>query len=455
MAKINRRDFIKGAGGALGAGLMLPVINRTAEGSTIVQQLALNAVGNGNILVIVELAGGIDGLNVMVPYSNYDTYASLRPNIGVPKELLEPLYGYTGTAMCPELANGNRTGAKTPNNGLKGIADAGKLAIVHAVGYPTPNLSHFTSRDIWYSATVDANISTAQRTGWVGRHSALFGNKDNALDEVSVGGAGAVALYASGVSAASIANNGNGDPSGYAFQTDGSFTGDRNNKLTAARIFDPNASASKYIDLWETTQLNAMNGADTVAAAVATYQNKVTYPANNGFAAGLKMIAKLAASTNPTVGTRVYYISTGGFDTHSNQATYKDANGNILATFTGDLPRLLGDVVAPALKAFYDDLVAQGLENRVTTMLWSEFGRRVAQNSSGTDHGTANNVLVMGGKVKGGFYGAPPSLTDLSSGNLKFKIDFRQVYATLIQDWLGGDPVPVLGGTFSNLGFIA
>jgi uncharacterized protein (DUF1501 family) len=167
------------------------------------------------------------------------------------------------------------------------------------------------------------------------------------------------------------------------------------------------------------------------------------------------MIAKLAASTNPTVGTRVYYISTGGFDTHSNQATYKDANGNILAQFTGDLPRLLGDVVAPALKAFYDDLVAQGLENRVTIMLWSEFGRRVAQNSNGTDHGTANNVLVMGGKVKGGFYGAPPSLTDLSSGNLKFKIDFRQVYTTLIQDWLGGDPAQVLGGTFSNLGFIA
>jgi uncharacterized protein (DUF1501 family) len=205
-----------------------------------------------------------------------------------------------------------------------------------------------------------------------------------------------------------------------------------------------------------------MDGSVNVTQAASTYTSSVVYP-TNGFANGLKMIAKLATSTNPTLGTRVYYISTGGFDSHANQATYL-SGGNILAQFQGDLPRLLGDVIAPSLKAFYDDIKAHGLENKVIVMVWSEFGRRVAQNGNGTDHGTANNVLLMGGRVRGGVYGvngldgssaSDPSLTNLSNGNLRYKVDFRQVYATLIQDWLTGDPAQVLGGTFSNLGFIA
>lgn len=448
MSKFSRRDFIKSGAGALGAGMALPIFNRHAEGATIVQQIGQYEAGNGNILVIVELAGGIDGLNVMVPYTNYDTYFSLRPSIGIPKDLLEPINGSTSMRMAPELANGNRTGAKTPQNGLLEIANNGKLAVIQAVGYPTPNLSHFTSRDIWYSATVNANISTAQRTGWLGRHSALYGDKTNSLDTISVAGSGALALYAADTISASISSDGNGNPSGYAFNTDSSFSGDRNNQRTAARVMDTSVSNSIYTDLWETIQIAAMDGELIVSQAASAYTSTVTYPSGS-FAAGLKMIAKLATSTNPTVGTRVYYISTGGFDTHANQATYGTP------PFGGDLPRLLGDVIAPSLKAFYDDIKAHSLEDKVVTMVWSEFGRRVAQNNNGTDHGTANNVILMGGRVKGGVYGADPSLTDLSAGNLKFKIDFRQVYTTLIQDWLTGDPVQVLGGTFNNLGFIA
>lgn len=451
MAKVTRRDFIKSGAGALGAGVMLPVLNPSVAGATTVRQLAEYSAGNGNLLVIVELSGGIDGLSVIVPYQNYDTYASLRPTLGIPKDLLQPLYGSTTMRLCPELALGQKAlNPVNAENGLKPFADAGKLAVIQSVGYPTPNLSHFTSRDIWYSATVDANISTAARTGWIGRHAKLFGDTGNALDTVSVGGAVNLTLYATGAACAGIASDSNGNPSGYAFNTDGSYGGDRNNQLTAARLMDQTASGSPYVDLWETMQVNALDGADQVLQAGLTYTSPVTYPTGNSFANGLKMIAKLATAANPELGTRVFYISTGGFDTHANQASY--ANPELP---TGDLPRLLGQTVAPALKAFYDDLVAHGLEQRVLILLWSEFGRRVAQNNNGTDHGTANNVLALGGRVKGGVYGPDPSLTDLERGNLKFKTDFRQVYATLIQDWLGGEAAAVLNGNFGNLGFIA
>ena len=452
MSKFSRRDFVKGGASALGAGMMLPVINRKAEGSTVVSQLADNTEGNGNILVIVELSGGIDGLNVIVPYQAYDTYAALRPSIGIPKELLVPLYGNTTMAMCPELAYGRNT-ATGANAGLKEISDAGKLAVIQAVGYPTPNLSHFTSRDIWYSAINNASISTAQRTGWIGRHSVLFGSPSNALDTIGVGGAIPLPLYASGVSVAGLTPDSNGNPTGYTMNTDSSFTGDRTNKLTAAQVFDPATSNSSFIDLWEKAELNAINGSANVAAAAAAYTSTVTYPSTS-FAYGLKMIAKMATSTAPALGTRVFYISTGGFDTHSNQATYKDGSGNILPTFSGDLPRLLGTQIGNSLRAFYDDMKAKGLENQLMIMTFSEFGRRVAQNAGGTDHGTANNVLIMGGRVNGGVYGADPSLTNLSGGNLVYKIDFRQIYATIISNWLGGDPVAVLNGTFSPLTFV-
>jgi uncharacterized protein (DUF1501 family) len=454
MSKFTRRDFIKGGANALGAGMMLPVLNPQAAGATIVRQLAEYTAGSGNILVIVELGGGIDGLNVIVPYQSYDTYASLRPTLGIPKDLLQPLYGSATMRMCPELALGQRAlNPANPENGIKPLAEASKLAVIQGVGYPSPNLSHFTSRDIWYSATVDPNISTAARTGWIGRHSALFGDANNSLDTVGVGGAVNLTLYSSGAVCAGIANDSNGNPSGYAFNTDGSYGGDRNNQLTAARLIDAAASNSSYVDLWETTQLNAMDGADQVLQAALAYTSPVTYPTSNSFANGLKMIAKLATSTNPELGTRVYYISTGGFDTHANQASY--ANPEQPA---GDLPRLLGATVAPALKAFYDDLVAHGLEQRVLILLWSEFGRRVAQNNNGTDHGTANNVMALGGRVKGGVYGQDPNLTDLDRGNLKFKIDFRAVYQTIIESWLGNSSAEaqqVLNGSFGNLGFIA
>ncbi len=440
MSKPTRRDFIKtGAGliggGLVGAGMPLPVFDRTLPGATVVKQLAENEVGDGSILVIVELAGGIDGLSVIIPIQQYDTYFSLRPTVGIPKERLLPLFGSSTMGMAPELAD------------LRPIAEAGKMAVVQATGYPNPNLSHDGSRQIWYIGNPDPN-NYAKGAGWVGRHSALFGARNNSLDTVSIGRSVNNTLYAAGATVVSIDSD---NTSNHQFQTNTAYPGDRNNQLAAVQLMDPNQSPLPYIDLIEKVELDALNSADKVRQAITAYTSPVTYPTSGrtgGFANGLRLIAQLATAT-PTLGTRVFYCSVGGFDTHANQANYK------LPQTPGDQPVLLSGV-ARSLRAFYDDLIAHDMADKVVILIWSEFGRRVAQNESdGTDHGEGNNVILLGGKIKGGVYGADPSLTDLNRGNLKYKIDFRQVYATLIRDWLGGDPAAVLNGNFSSLGFIA
>ena len=439
MSKPTRREFIKTGAGALGAGMMLPVLNRTAVGTTLVKQVAQNAAGNGNILVIVELAGGNDGLNTIIPLAQYNTYASLRPFIKIAQDQVLPLYGSSTMGMTQGFSV------------IKPLADAQKLAVIQAVGYPSPNLSHFSSRDIWYAGINNPNISTLNRAGWIGRHSALFGNASNSLDTVSIGSVNTT-LYAAGATVAGISNSNNGDPLGYQFNTDNSFSGDRNNQLTAAKIMDTSASSVPYVDLNETSTLDAITSADLVSLADSEYDNRTgghvghTHPdyqtSGNNFSAGMKLIAKVATAT-PSSGTRVFYISSGGYDTHSDQLNATNGQAALL------------NKVCIGLKAFYDDMTAHGLADKVIIMIWSEFGRRVGDNASiGCDHGTANNVYVLGNRVKGGVYGADPNLTDLSGGNLKFKIDFRQIYATIIQDWLGGDPVAVLNGSFANLGFL-
>jgi len=429
MPKPTRREFIKTGAGAIGAGLALPVINRAAEGTTIVKRLKEDLAGNGNILVIVELAGGNDGLNTIVPLQQYDTYASLRARIKHDKDKVLPLYGTTTMGLSPNL------------EAIKPIADAGKMAVIQAAHYPTPNLSHESSRYIYYRGTPNPSVSTFNSTGWIGRDSSLFGNKENSLDTIGVGSVNPT-LYALGAKVSGINATADGSPSGYQFNTDGRFAGDRANQLAAARIMDTGVGPP-YADLVETTELDAFDSADRVAEANRTYQSSVVYPAQNNFAAGLKLIAKLATAS-PTLGTRVFHISTGGFDTHANQIV--------------DQQRLHQNVSA-GLKAFYDDLVAHNIQDRVVVMIWTEFGRRVADNASnGTDHGTANDMIIIGDRVKGGTYGADPNLTDLERGNLKWKIDFRAVYQTILESWLGrssADVGQVLGGDFGNLGFIA
>ena len=424
-----RRDFIKTSAGAVGAGLALPVFNPDAMGAARVQMLRDELQADGKILVIIELAGGNDPLNTIVPLQQYNTYASFRSRIAIPKEQVLPLYGSTTMGLSPNLT------------AIKSIADAGRLAVIQMCHYPNPNLSHDGSRSIYRQADASGSVA-AGGTGWIGRHSALFGNKTNSLDTVGIGGVNST-LYAPGAKISGINADAQGNPSGYLFRTDDRYAGDRNNRLAVARTIDGAASAKPYVDLCEATQIDALNSADLVAQAAAAYQSNITYPAGNPLAAGLKLIARLAVSTNPALGTRVFYATQGGYDTHADQINDQPA---------------LHRQLAEAVKAFYDDLTAHNLADKALILIWSEFGRRVADNASnGTDHGQANNIYCIGNRVKGGVYGADPNLTDLQNGNLKNNLDFRDAYTTVVQNWFGNtaaEAQQVLNGQFTNLGFL-
>lgn len=426
-----RRDFIRKGAGAVGAGMMLPVIQpnwHQAKGATVVEMLRDDLVADDKILVVVELAGGNDPLNTIVPIQQYDTYASFRSRIAIPKDQLLPLHGSATMGLSPNLS------------AIKPIADAGKFAVIQMCHYPNPNLSHDGSRTIYRLA--DTSNSAVTRNGWLGRHSALFGNKTNSLDTVGIGGVNPT-LYAPGAKIAGIINDAQGNAAGYQFRTDERYAGDRDNQLSAARVMDAAQSNKAYIDLSETTELDALNSADSVAQATAAYQSSIIYPANNNFASGLKLIAKLATANSPRLGTRVFYITQGGYDTHADQINDQPA---------------LHRALAEGLKAFYDDIAEHGLADKLLIMIWSEFGRRVADNASnGTDHGQANNIYCVGNRVIGGTYGADPKLTDLQNGNLKNNYDFREVYSTIIQSWFGNsasDAAQILNGSFNNLGFL-
>ena len=425
MSQTTRRDFIKTGAGAFGAGMLIP---RQANGVTVVEALRHELVAEDRILVVVELGGGNDPLNTIVPLGQYGTYASFRSRLAIPRAQVLPLFGSTTMGLSPHLA------------AIKPIADAGKLAVIQSVHYPNPNLSHDGSRNI-YRIGDPAPAVTAQ-SGWLGRHSLLFGNRDNPLDTVGIGGVNTT-LYAPGAKISGIGADAQGNPSGYAFNTDGRYNGDRNNQLAVARWENPEVSSKAYAELSKGVWLDALNSSDSVGQAAAAYAGSVQYP-NNPFAGGLKLIAKMATSTSPKLGTRVYYISQGGYDTHANQDK--------------DLPTL-HKTLSEGLKAFYDDLTAKGISDKVLIMIWSEFGRRVADNASnGTDHGTANNIYFLGGRVKGGMYGNDPNLTDLLQGNLKYTIDFRDVYATVIQGWFGNsaaESAQVLGGSYNNLNIVS
>lgn len=425
--KTTRRDFIKTGAGAIGAGMIFPKVNREARGVTVVEALRHELAAEDRVLVVVELAGGNDPLNTIVPLAQYDTYASFRSRLAIPKAQVLQMFGSTTMGLTPHLS------------AIKPIADAGNLAVIQAVHYPNPNLSHDGSRQIYRIG--DPSPTVTSQSGWLGRHSLLFGNGNNPLDTVGIGGVNTT-LYAPGAKISGIGADAQGNASGYSFNSDGRYNSDRNNQLAVARWVNPEIASKAYAELSEGVWLDALNSSDSVAQAVSGYTSVVQYPANP-FAGGLKLIAKMASSASPKLGTRVYYITQGGYDTHANQDK--------------DLPNL-HKTLGEGLKAFYDDISAKGIADKVLIMIWSEFGRRVADNASnGTDHGFANNICCIGGRVKGGFYGADPNLTDLQQGNLKHKIDFREVYSTIIQGWFGNsasEAAQVLNGNYDNLGFI-
>jgi len=344
-----------------------------------------STVSNDNILVIVQLSGGNDGLNTVIPAGD-DNYRRARPSIAL-SDRLHALQD--GLALHPGMI------------GFKKLFDDGALAIINGCGYPAPNHSHFKSMEIWHTA--DPAAAKSEMSGWLGHYvDHLRRGTAGLLRAVNIGPELPQALVADEAIVPSISSA------------------------------DDASLAMKYLARQST---NAVIDAGAIERAAARYRADVDYP--GGLGNHLKLIAQLISGNH---GTKIFYCQTGGFDTHANQL--------------GQHERLLANV-SSSIAAFVRDMQAKGLSNKVAVMCFSEFGRRVNQNSSaGTDHGAAGPMFVVGGKVKGGVYGDYPSLSDLDDGDLIYTTDFRRVYATLLDKWLNANSTEILKNTFEPIAFL-
>ncbi|HEY6235480.1 MAG TPA: DUF1501 domain-containing protein [Candidatus Elarobacter sp.] len=409
---MRRKDFVSSAlsvaflGGSGSAALA------QAEGAPALPGLG-RTVDPDNVLVVVQLQGGNDGLNTVVPWSD-DAYHRVRPAIRV-----------TDTQV---LKLNDRIGFNPALKGLNELYKQGRVAVVQGVGYPNPNRSHFEATQIWETASPDR----PQQYGWLGRYldRRFSGTAKPAslFEAVSLGDTLPAALVASHVEVPAI-----GALNAFAYNTGRDLA----SKQSAGVLYDgAKAGQSPYLSMIAQTARDAYHGGDVLRKQTAEFTNKATY-APNGFAQQLALAAKLIGSS---AGSKIVFVSIGSFDTHAGQRAQQD--------------RLLG-YLGDGLLSFYQDLAAHNLDKKVLTMTFSEFGRRVSQNASnGTDHGTAMPLFIVGGGVKGGIYGDHPSLTDLDHGDLKFATDFRAVYATVIEKWLGRNPSEVLTGTYPTLAFV-
>jgi len=382
-------------------GIMLPV------GSLVSSQAG---VPEDRTLVVIQLAGGNDGLNTVIPYGDR-TYYNSRPQIAIDKSSALQIPGADGYGLHPNLT------------GLLELMDNGQAAIVQGVGYPNPNRSHFTSTDIWHTGNHDG-----QGYGWLGKY---FDNtcagQPNPDGSIAIGNKSPLALLGKTQKAVN-------------FETEELFrwAGSEINTSLEKTYKDINQKETKeahdrdsQLDFLLRTSLNAQVSSNRIRAAVSK-RPLINYP-NGQLAQQLQLIASMIRADLPT---RVYYASLGGFDTHANQLT---GHANLM--------RQLGDT----LNAFQKDLGKQGNTGKVMTMVFSEFGRRVAQNgSAGTDHGTAAPMFLIGDNVKNGLLGEHPSLTRLDQGDLVYNTDFREVYTAVLNDWMGADAKAILGKKYTK-----
>jgi uncharacterized protein (DUF1501 family) len=359
------------------------------------------------ILVVVQLAGGNDGLNTVVPFTN-DIYYKSRPRLALKGDDLIKLDDHR--ALNAQLKP------------LMKWGECGELAIVEGVGYPNPDRSHFRSTEIWETA-VDSDKTS--NTGWIGRYlDATCEGKPLPTNAVAIGNdrpqsfTGAEAM---------TQPEAFGYLKSYGNDHEGSFK-----NLNGVRKKEYEPSGNESLDFLRRTAMNATLSSSQVRRAAQRYRGGISYP-NSELAKSLRTVAMMIAGRMPT---RIYYVSQTGYDTHANQR--------------GSHQRLMGQLAA-ALTAFQNDIEHQGQAERVVTMTFSEFGRRVKENgSNGTDHGTAAPMFFLGKNVNGGFHGKPSSLSDLDSGDLKFTVDFRHLYANALH-WLQAPTAPVLQRNFDPL----
>jgi uncharacterized protein (DUF1501 family) len=381
---------------------------------------------DGNILVVLQLAGGNDGLNTVIPMGN-DEYRKARPTLGLTDSSLLQIDPATG--LHPSLS------------GLASAYKDGHLAIVQGVGYPNPNRSHFRSTEIWATA-VDSDKSST--TGWIGRY---FDNACSGCD-ASVGIATASQLPQSFASTTpkGVLYQGGGGVKKKSSKKKGSNVSASDSSMISMEDDDAgeaggsigmlngpgNLGKMSALDFLERTEMDAKVSQQEIANASAKAKNSVPFPSSR-LGQNFAMISRLIAGGMPT---RIYYLSLGGFDTHTQQT---DAHARLL--------KEMGDAVS----AFLADLKAQGNLGRVSLMTFSEFGRRVKENASGgTDHGAAAPLFLAGGGIKAGLLGQMPSLSpnDLFDGDVKYNTDFRSVYATVLEKHLGVKSEPILKKSF-------
>jgi uncharacterized protein (DUF1501 family) len=381
------------------------------------------ATSNGKdpTLVVLQLVGANDYLNTVVPYSN-PLYYDNRPTVHIPEDQV--------------LLIDDNLGFHPNMHTIKRLYDAGKVAIIHGIGYPNPNYSHFRSMDIWYTCEPEKVSSE----GWLGKTVRDLDPKgENVLTAVNFGRGMPRALALSGVPVASVAQL---DTYGVLSSLSGPT---RPIALeTFTRMYSGPGAADEVMRYLGQTGLDAQKGADILRSAVDQYASNVSYPEGNPIAASLKGAAQVKLAN---LGTRIFYTAHGSFDTHA-----------------AELPAhaKLWKEVDTAIAAFFEDLEAHQAADDMIMLLWTEFGRRVKDNGSGTDHGAGGVAFVIGERVKGGMYAEYPSLQDDALtqqkegmfGNLRYNYDFRGLYSTILERWLGLDAKPIVGGTFEQLAFI-
>lgn len=411
----SRRGFLRNLGIVGGTSMLLGKMPVTALGASPLS-IALNNSESDRILVLIRLKGGNDGLNTIIPVFDYGTYANYRPNLRIPRN--------ESIALNNSFSIPNALGDVLP------FWEEDAMRVVHNVGYPEQNLSHFRSTDIWSSGSDSEVLDTS---GWLGRY--LNESYPNYLENppeippaIQIGGFGSLTFNNMEAVNLSVTVNEPEELEEIA----------RNGQLYPLDNL-PDCTVGEQLGYMRTIANSTFIYAETIATASERATNAVDYQQNNPLARQLRTVARLIKGN---LGTKLYTVTLNGFDTHAGQGEQH-----------ARLMRYLGS----ALRTFYTDLAAGGWADKVLAMTYSEFGRRVQQNASnGTDHGAAAPLLLFGGGLNGsGFVGNNPNLQNLdNAGNLRHAIDFRQVYATVLEDWLCVDAASVdstLGRSYERL----
>ena len=409
---VSRRAFMKGGFTVVSVGMAMPsIFSKAVEAAGVSSTAGATFQDNGKTLVVIQMAGGNDGINTVIPF-NDPQLSKLRSTL-------------TQSESQLSVKLNDKLGLHSALAPLKDLWSGGKLAVVENVGYPNPSLSHFQSMDVWETMDLEG------REGWLGKYLAGLVDKDgHPLSGIEVSTGLNPALKALAAPVATFTT-----PQAFSLEGVGKSPAETSIRVSALdKVYKAYPESAPYAALLHQTEANTLAASKMLQAAGAGYKAMAQYPAGP-FGNGLQVLAEAVVQD---LGMRVGYITLGGFDTHRAQ---KDTHDRLLA------------LLASGIQAFLADLKAHGKSDNVAVMTWSEFGRRAQENASGgTDHGTAAPLFIAGDGVKGGVYGDPPNLGSLDkNGNLAFQTDFRQVYATMLEGWLKVPADTVIPASYSAL----